>query len=134
MPTFASVLVCLALMLCPAVMLAHSTLQATAPASGSVLSRSPREVLIIFNDPARLISVAVTTADGSRRTARFSPAGKATVFAVSQPKLEAGRNEVTWSALSADGHPVHGTIILIVRPGAVTEAQAQPDSMSHGRH
>jgi methionine-rich copper-binding protein CopC len=94
---------------------AHTTLERTSPASGAVLSQSPAELTLTFGEPTRLTSVAVATTAGERRL-DFTPFGSATTFTVAAPNLAAGRNEVRWRALSRDGHPVEGSIIIVVRP------------------
>ncbi|MEZ5958578.1 MAG: copper resistance protein CopC [Hyphomonadaceae bacterium] len=94
---------------------AHTTLEQTSPASGSVLTESPAQLTLTFGEPTRLTSVAVATASGERRL-DFTPAGSATTFTVASPQLAAGRNEIRWRALSRDGHPVDGSIIIVVRP------------------
>lgn len=94
---------------------AHTTLERSSPASGSVLTQSPAQLTLTFGEPTRLTSVAVATASGERRL-DFAPSGSATTFTVVSPQLAAGRNEVRWRALSRDGHPVEGSIIIVVRP------------------
>jgi methionine-rich copper-binding protein CopC len=43
---------------------------------------------------------------------------------VHDPKLSNGRNEVKWKALSKDGHAISGSIIIVVKPGAVPTSPA----------
>ena len=104
--------------LSPLAALAHSTVKRTDPASGSVLAASPASVLIEFNEAARLTSVVVVTGDKPERKLEFEPSGAATSFTVKKPALEKGRNEIKWKALSSDGHPIAGTIILVIKPTA----------------
>lgn len=94
---------------------AHTTLERTSPASGSVLTESPSQLTLTFGEPTRLTSLAVATASGERRI-DFTPSGSATTFSVTAPQLAVGRNEVRWRALSRDGHPVEGSIIIVIRP------------------
>ncbi len=96
---------------------AHTTLERASPASGSVLAESPDQVTLSFGEPTRLTAVSVTTASGDRRV-EFTPAGSATTFTVAAPELAPGRNEIVWRALSRDGHPVQGSIIIVIRPPA----------------
>ena len=97
--------------------MAHTTLERTSPASGSVLTESPSQLTLTFGEPTRLTSVVVATASGERRL-DFTPSGSATTFIVAAPELAAGRNEVRWRALSRDGHPVEGSIIIVIRPSS----------------
>lgn len=98
--------------------LAHSTLKSTVPATGSVLPASPAEVVINFNEPARLTSVVVSTAGAGERKLQFKPTGEAASFTVADPQLQSGSNEIKWRALSKDGHPINGTIVIAVKPAA----------------
>ena len=106
----------LVMMFIAAAALAHSTVKSTVPASGSILSASPPEVVINFNEPARLVSVVVTRADAAERKLQFQPVGESATFTIAAPQLASGRNEIKWRALSKDGHPISGTIIMVVKP------------------
>jgi methionine-rich copper-binding protein CopC len=104
--------------LAPLAAFAHSALKRSDPPSGSVLKAPPPSVVLEFNEPARLTSVVAVGADQSERKLEFAPAGSATSFTVAAPALSAGRNELRWKALSKDGHPVSGTVVLVVEPNA----------------
>ena len=97
---------------------AHSTVKGTVPASGSTLAESPPQVVIHFNEPARMVSVVVARADVAERKLQFTPDGQAVSFTIASPQLAEGRNEIKWRALSKDGHPIGGSIIIVVKPGA----------------
>ena len=114
----ANVLAILLAVIAPLAASAHSTVKRTSPASGSVLSASPARIVIELNEEARLTSVVAVAADETERKLPFSPAGSALSFTVEAPGLAAGRNEVRWKALSKDGHPIAGTIILVIKPAA----------------
>lgn len=106
--------------LVPLAAFAHSALKRTDPASGSVLAASPASVLLEFNEAARLTSVVAVAADQSERKLEFTPSGSATSFTIAEPSLAPGRNEIQWKALSKDGHPVSGTVILVIKRDAPT--------------
>lgn len=112
------VLAGLAMTVIAAAALAHSTVKSTVPASNSVVPASPPEVVINFNEPARLVSVVVALAGGTERKLQFTPVAEGTSFTIAAPQLEKGHNEIQWRALSKDGHPVSGTIVIVVKPGA----------------
>lgn len=98
--------------------LAHSTLKNTVPASGSILLSSPNEVVINFNELARLTSVVLAEAGMPERKLPFTPpSGASNTFTLPAPKLGSGRNEIKWKALSKDGHPISGSIIIVIRSG-----------------
>jgi len=98
--------------------LAHSTVKSTVPISGAVLPASPAEVSISFNEAARVTSIVVIEAGKPERKLDFMPAGSTTSVMVHKPGLAAGRNEIQWRALSKDGHPISGSIIIVIKPGA----------------
>ena len=97
--------------------LAHTTLQSSTPASGSVLTASPPVLTLTFADPLRMTAITLVTASGERNLT-FRPGGSACTFTVQRPRLEPGRNEVRWRALSQDGHVMEGSIIIVLRPPA----------------
>lgn len=107
-----------ALVLAAAPALAHSTVKSTVPVSGSVLPASPAEVTINFNEDARVTSIVVVEAGRPERKLDFMPAGSTTSVMVHNPGLATGRNEIQWKALSKDGHPISGSIIIVIKPGA----------------
>jgi methionine-rich copper-binding protein CopC len=94
---------------------AHTALDSSSPASGSILASSPERITLNFIEPTRLVSVTLATAGESRRLT-FEPGGSSTTFTIAAPALASGRNEVQWRALSQDGHVVEGSLILVVRP------------------
>ena len=94
---------------------AHTALDSSSPASGSILAESPDTITLNFSEPTRLVSVLRAAPTESVRLS-FVPAASATTFTIVSPALAPGRNEVQWHALSLDGHVVDGSIILVVRP------------------
>lgn len=96
---------------------AHSTVKSVTPASGSVLLTSPAEVVITFNEPARITSIVVDEPGTGERKLEATPGGLASTFTLPAPKLGSGRNEIKWKALSKDGHPIQGSIIIVIRNG-----------------
>jgi len=134
MRRFLSMLTILAALLVPATpAFAHSTVKGTVPASGSILPSSPAEVTITFNETARLTSVIVMQPGKPDRKLEAMPSGASTSFMIHDPRLENGRNEIKWTALSKDGHPISGSIIVVIRPGAAPSAPAtKPDHQGHG--
>ena len=97
---------------------AHTTLEATVPASESVLATSPVVIELRFEHSAQLTSVVVNAHGRAPRKLRFEPLGSALDFHLLQPELSPGRNEVEWKGLSADGHVIEGTLVFVVEPPA----------------
>jgi methionine-rich copper-binding protein CopC len=112
---------------------AHSTVKSTVPVSGSIMPSSPPEIVINFNQEARLTSIVVVEPGKPERRLEFMPSGAATSFMVHDPKLSTGRNEIKWKALSKDGHPIDGTIIVVIKPGAkpYTPSETHQEHQGH---
>lgn len=121
----------LALAVTSAPALAHSTVKGTVPVSGSILPVSPPEIVINFNQEARLTSLVVSEPGKPERKLDFMPGGASTSFMAHDPRLGVGRNEIKWKALSKDGHPIEGTIIIVIKPGATPTT---PPAMQHEEH
>lgn len=112
--------------------LAHSTVKSTVPVSGSILPASPAEITINFNEAARVTSFVLVAPGVPERKLEFMPSGSSTSFMVHDPKLATGRNELKWKALSKDGHPIEGSIIVVIKPGAAPSSA--PTSQNHDHH
>ncbi len=112
--------------------LAHSTVKNTVPASGSILAASPAEITINFNEAARVTSIILIEPGKPERKLDFMPSGSSTSFMVHDPKLATGRNEIKWKALSKDGHPIEGSIIIVIKPGATPSSP--PPAKDHDHH
>jgi len=114
---------------------AHSTVKSTVPASGSVVNRSPDSVFINFNESARMTSVVVSETGKADRKLEFTPpSGSTTTFRIPEPKLGAGRNEIKWKALSKDGHPISGSIIIVMKAGPTSSGDAPATDEEHTPH
>ena len=121
-----------AMALASAPALAHSTVKSTNPASGSVLPASPEVVTITFNEAAKVTSMVVVEAGKPERKLEVMPGSDNTLYMLHDPNLGNGRNEIKWKALSKDGHPISGSIIIIVKPGA-TPTSPKPATEHQGR-
>jgi methionine-rich copper-binding protein CopC len=101
-----------------AVASAHTSAASTTPKTGSMLDRSPPAIEITFKEAARLTSVIVQQQGKPERKLAFEPNNAATTFKIDSPKLDEGKSEVHWVALSRDGHVVKGMIVLTVKASA----------------
>lgn len=89
--------------------LAHSQQQDTVPADGASVEAAPERIVLRFDHPARVTSIALTGEGGSVPLASEQGTDAVTEY-VAQPQDEIvpGAYEVEWRALSADGHPMEG--------------------------
>lgn len=95
---------------------AHAHLRSAVPADGSVVSTSPPQAVLDFSEPARLTAAWIQRSGAARKKIEPLPAQSAASVAVPLPKLSPGLYELSWRALSADGHIVPGHIHFTVTP------------------
>jgi len=90
---------------------AHSKLVASQPAEGQRLTVAPAAIELRFNEPVQL--TALTLVDAAGRRSRVALPADTTPRALERlpvPPLAAGAWRIEWRAISADGHPVRGSI------------------------
>lgn len=122
------------IMLCSLVMLvsaqsaayAHAALVRSEPSANARLATSPTRVRLLFSEEAdpTLAQLSLVADDGS--VTRLAAAGDPhDVHAIVAPvaSLAPGSYRLVWRIVSADGHPVDGSIIFWV---GVSAAQAPP--------
>jgi copper transport protein len=115
--------------------LGHAELLRTAPRDGQVLERSPRTVVLTFDeaiDPG-LVRLQVSDADGRSvdRGEAFHLGGREEIVAVRLEPGLAGRYVARFRVISEDGHPVARRLSFLVPPKPADDeaaAQAGPDA------
>ena len=102
---------------------AHSRLVSSDPADGANLDTAPTQVSLTFNEdmPPGFDAVAVIGPDGAAwQTGEVTASGPTISIAVA-PLGPAGRYQVGYRVVSADGHPVQGsTSFLLTKAGTGT--------------
>ena len=109
---------------------AHATLESSTPADGQSVPTSPSELRITFSEAVTTISggLSVLNADGKTvDTGNSEIVGGRTLVAPISETLSDGTYVATYRVLSADGHPVSGSILFGVGNGAL-DRSAQPSS------
>ena len=112
----------------------HATLLASEPVADTVLLDSPTRIRLLFSEPieSKLSRLELVDAAGSR--ASLTPTSDVhDVHALVAPvsHLGAGRYEVIWRVVSADGHPVSGAFAFTVGARAAP-APANPPASNGG--
>ncbi|WP_110927938.1 copper resistance CopC/CopD family protein [Bacillus massiliglaciei] len=100
---------------------AHAILEKAAPASDSQLEASPEEVVLYFNErlEKELYSIKVLNEDGDIVSQNKTIMSKDQKYIKQTlPSLPEGNYAVTYSILSADGHPVKGSYVFSIGEGA----------------
>ena len=107
-------LLSLAVVVAPALALAHSKSEATTPADGASVTEVP-EISMRFDDPMRIISVTLTSPNGDVEIERQTGLDPATEFrALPSDELAPGSYRFDWRGMASDGHPMQGSFSFTV--------------------
>ncbi len=104
---------------------AHATLVATDPAEGDVLDRVPDVVTFTFDESVTLPADAVQAFDAAGDPVESDSTSSGTEITTDLPdRLDDGTYVVVWRAVSADGHPIAGSLSFSI--GAPSPEVAAP--------
>ena len=109
---------------------AHATLESSSPADGQSVLTSPSEIRITFSEAVTTISGGLSVLDADGKTVDVGNSevvGGRTLVAPISETLSDGTYVATYRVLSADGHPVSGSLLFAVGAGAL-DRSAQPSS------
>ncbi len=100
---------------------AHAYIVKTVPQASVVLTASPPEVALTFDEAVepRFATISVTDAAGHQQATgppTRSPANPDTLVVPLKPHLPEGWYLVYWRAISVDGHPVQGAFTFAIGP------------------
>jgi copper transport protein len=98
--------------------LAHAQLLAADPADNAVVQAWPGMVTLTFNEPVTVLAVGLIGPDGGRVDLSGGATGGETVAVPLPGGGGQGTNIVSWRVVSADGHPIAGSLVFSV--GVVT--------------
>jgi copper transport protein len=113
---------------------AHATLESTTPAAGAVLTSSPSQITLQFDEHVEIALGAVRLYDGTGREVDVGtahhPGGTQSDVAVAVPNtLRDGVYIVSWRVVSDDSHPVHGAFTFQMGAGAAAPAPGLLDRL-----
>ena len=110
---------------------AHASLVSSDPGNGSSVATAPRMITFTFNEnignPA---CVAVRAPDGTKVKVSDVSAIDTAVTAIVAPTNQKGRYTATYRVVSADGHPIEGTIRWTTTTGETVKQVDQPKEKS----
>jgi copper transport protein len=104
----------------PAPALAHAALIGTEPTDGAVLAQSPARFALTFSEPVSPLVLTLTKPDGAAEALTSFRLDGQTVENDNPDQLANGSHVLSFRVISADGHPVGGSIVFSV--GAATVA------------
>lgn len=99
-----------AMMLLPAVCLAHTHLVRSTPAENSSLNKSPPLATLVFAEPVTVTAVRIESSTGGKTAVKLPSASPNAQTSVPLPSLAAGHYTMSWRAVSDDGHIMSGDI------------------------
>lgn len=122
----AALLVSLSMVLGASPASAHATLIGTDPAEGEVLAETPDAVTFTFDEPVALTEEAIEVFDARGEPVAVEATTADEVVTADLPEeLPDGTYVVTFRVVSADGHPVAGSLTFSI--GAPSQSVVPPD-------
>jgi copper transport protein len=105
---------------------AHASLIGTDPAEGEVLAKTPDVVTFTFDERVSLSDQSIRVFDAQGEPVSAEATSEDTVVSADLPdELDDGTYVVTYRVVSADGHPIAGSLTFSI--GAPSESVVPPD-------
>jgi len=108
--------------------LAHASLMRAEPPEGAMLAQPPTALKLTFNEPVSPLVMRLIGPDGE--VIAPATAAENNVVTLTPPLLRQGTHVLSWRVVSADGHPVGGSLLFSVgartEPGVVPVAAGNP--------
>lgn len=109
---------------------AHAALIKTDPADGAVLAQAPAQFSLTFSEPVSPLVLTLVKPDGTPVALTSFRLTDQTVEIDNPQALKSGTHVLSWRVISADGHPVGGSLLFSIgapsEPPAVSEAVDWP--------
>ncbi len=118
----------LAAMLQPIAAWAHASLVRAEPADGTTVSEPPTLLRLIFNEPVSPLLMRLIGPTGQTTT----PDAKAenSTITITPGELQQGTHVLSWRVVSADGHPMGGSVVFSVGAPSDTSNLANVETPS----
>ncbi|TIX26369.1 MAG: copper resistance protein CopC [Mesorhizobium sp.] len=109
---------------------AHAALIKTDPADGAVMEQGPTQFSLTFSEPVSPLVLTLVRPDGTPVPLTAFRLSDQTVEIDNPQPLKSGTHVLSWRVISADGHPVGGSLLFSIgapsAPPAVSEAVDWP--------
>ena len=92
----------------------HAMLEKSSPANNAILSAAPKSINLTFGHQTKLVMLKLLKGKDAIPVAVNASAADSKTFSIPLPALTPGQYQATWSTLSADGHPMKGTISFTI--------------------
>ena len=93
---------------------AHASLVKATPADGAVVPLAPAALTLTFNEPVAPLVIRLIGPDGEPMAPSAVVAQDATVTITPPQSLQRGTHVLSWRVISADGHPVGGSLMFSI--------------------
>lgn len=107
--------------LAPQTVFGHAELLSSTPSDGENLDSSPPEVVLDFSEPVGLVDGGTTLHSDGAEPLELSPQVSGSNVTIPLDLLEDGAYIVQWRVISADAHPISGTISFAVGDAEVSK-------------
>jgi copper resistance protein C len=97
---------------------AHSHLQKTEPADGATLQAAPHEFRLSFAEPVKLTALSLQKDQEAVQKLPLPGTTAEKQFSLPAPTLAPGHYQLSWRALSDDGHVMPGKLSFTITPQA----------------
>ena len=105
---------------------AHATLVKAEPADGAVIAQAPASLRLTFNEPVSPLAIRLIGPGGGAVALGEIGAADASLN-IAVPPLQTGTHVLSWRVISADGHPVGGSLVFSIgAPSAQLPGGALP--------
>ncbi len=91
----------------------HAALVKAVPWDGAVIKEAPSALTLTFNEPISPLIIRLIGPDGNAIPVGDAVTENATVR-IPAPRLARGTHVLSWRVISADGHPVGGSIVFSI--------------------
>lgn len=111
---------------------AHASLLDSSPAVNEVLDEAPDKARLKFNEPVSPLQLRLITPDGAVHDVSDVKTRGDTIRLSLPERTNEGSHALSWRVISADGHPVGGTVVFTIgdaggNPEPVADAHTTRD-------
>jgi copper transport protein len=110
----------------PAAAFAHAALILADPADNAVLAKAPNHFSLTFNEPVSPLKLTLVRPDGTPLGLTDFRVDGGTVSIDAPAGLDSGTHVLSWRVVSADGHPVGGSLLFSIGAPSTPPAMAEP--------
>ena len=99
---------------------AHAALNAATPSDGAVVATAPATLSLTFSEPVSPLAMALIRPNGTSTTLGDFSLHDTRLDVAAPQDLGRGTHVLTWRVVSADGHPIGGSVVFSI--GEVSNA------------